>query len=217
MSRTPDPVLAERRRRQILDAALACFGRRGFHETSMQEICAEAGLSPGAVYRYFPSKADIIAAIVDDDHSGIDACFEAISSGKDAVDSLTVLARTFVARCEAQSSLAAHILSEALRDDRLASRLAIGRQLIEDRLTAVLEQGAARGTIQLALPARQTARTLGFLLDGLFINVATRMRPDLDTLVDDFRALLVRLFPPAPTPRPAGRRRPNVLVPGADR
>ena len=63
MSRLARPELAERRRRQILDAALDCFRRRGFHQTSMQEICAAAGISAGALYRYFGSKAEIITAI----------------------------------------------------------------------------------------------------------------------------------------------------------
>lgn len=53
----------ERRRQQILDAAQLCFARRGFHETSMQDIFTESGLSAGAVYRYFKSKNDIIAAL----------------------------------------------------------------------------------------------------------------------------------------------------------
>ena len=52
----------EARRRQILEAASACFSRQGFHQTSMQDICREAGLSPGAVYRYYSTKEDIIAA-----------------------------------------------------------------------------------------------------------------------------------------------------------
>jgi TetR/AcrR family transcriptional regulator, transcriptional repressor of aconitase len=52
----------ERRRRQILDAARACFIRKGIHATSMQDIFAEAGLSAGAVYRYFKSKNEIIEA-----------------------------------------------------------------------------------------------------------------------------------------------------------
>ncbi|MDL4771423.1 MULTISPECIES: TetR/AcrR family transcriptional regulator [Thermomonosporaceae] len=53
----------ERRRRQILDAARSCFVRRGLHETSMQDIFAESGLSAGAVYRYFKSKNEIIEAV----------------------------------------------------------------------------------------------------------------------------------------------------------
>ncbi|RJO69945.1 TetR/AcrR family transcriptional regulator [Nocardia panacis] len=53
----------DRRRQQILDAAQLCFTRKGFHETSMQDVFAESGLSAGAVYRYFKSKDDLIAAI----------------------------------------------------------------------------------------------------------------------------------------------------------
>ncbi|WP_330232334.1 TetR/AcrR family transcriptional regulator [Nocardia sp. NBC_00508] len=53
----------ERRRRQILDAARKCFARKGFHETSMQDVFAESGLSAGAVYRYFKSKDELITAL----------------------------------------------------------------------------------------------------------------------------------------------------------
>jgi AcrR family transcriptional regulator len=53
----------QERREQILDAALLCFGRKGFHATTMRDICDEAGASPGAVYRYFKSKAEFIDAV----------------------------------------------------------------------------------------------------------------------------------------------------------
>ena len=39
------------RRRQIVDAAIVCFVRKGFHRATMQDICREAGLSAGAVDR----------------------------------------------------------------------------------------------------------------------------------------------------------------------
>ncbi len=50
----------DQRRVQILDAARACFASAGFHGASMHQICAEARMSPGALYRYFPSKDAII-------------------------------------------------------------------------------------------------------------------------------------------------------------
>ncbi len=62
MPRVSDEHL-EARRAQILGAARRAFTRNGFHSTSMQDILRESGLSAGAVYRYFPSKVDIIAAI----------------------------------------------------------------------------------------------------------------------------------------------------------
>jgi AcrR family transcriptional regulator len=56
----------EQRRQQILAAARRGFANNGFHQTSMQDILGEAGLSAGALYRYFRSKEEIIAAIAED-------------------------------------------------------------------------------------------------------------------------------------------------------
>src|ERR1700761_4531515 len=52
------------RRKQVLEAAATCFRRHGFHACSMAQISAEAGMSVGHIYSYFPSKDAIIAAIV---------------------------------------------------------------------------------------------------------------------------------------------------------
>lgn len=61
MPKVSESYLVERRE-QILQAALSCFGRKGFHRTTMRDICEEAGVSPGAVYRYFKSKDEFIKA-----------------------------------------------------------------------------------------------------------------------------------------------------------
>src|SRR5271170_4879786 len=52
------------RRLQILDAARACFYRRGLHVTTMADIIQASGLSAGAVYLYFNSKEEIIEGAV---------------------------------------------------------------------------------------------------------------------------------------------------------
>lgn len=62
MPRVSDEHL-ERRRQQILDAARICFVRKGFHQTSMQDVFNESGLSAGAVYRYFKGKDELVVAL----------------------------------------------------------------------------------------------------------------------------------------------------------
>ena len=52
----------EARRNQIVEAAWHCFARKGYHESTMQDIGAEAGLSAGAIYRYYPSKEALLKA-----------------------------------------------------------------------------------------------------------------------------------------------------------
>jgi len=51
------------RKAQILDAAWDCFARRGYHQTTMQDIAGTAGISAGAIYRYFPGKEAVLGAI----------------------------------------------------------------------------------------------------------------------------------------------------------
>ncbi len=62
MPKVSEAYLAERRQ-QILNAAWVCLARKGYHQTTMQDICDESGLSYGAIYRYFASKEAILHAI----------------------------------------------------------------------------------------------------------------------------------------------------------
>ena len=57
------------RRAQILDAAMVCFSREGFHQTTMKDIVKQSKLSPGAIYNYFESKEQIIEAIAKERHA----------------------------------------------------------------------------------------------------------------------------------------------------
>src|SRR3984957_14060186 len=72
------------RRDQILSAARRCFLRDGFHATSMQDLFAEAGLSSGAVYSYFASKDDVIAAIAEENMRDVVAMIQDIATQRPA-------------------------------------------------------------------------------------------------------------------------------------
>jgi AcrR family transcriptional regulator len=79
------------RRRQIMDAAVTCFARSGFHAATMQDIVAETGLSAGAIYRYFKSKEDIVAAIAAEHHAPEAAALAEASAGDDVAAALRSL------------------------------------------------------------------------------------------------------------------------------
>jgi AcrR family transcriptional regulator len=64
MARTRNDELHELRRSQILSAAARVFKEKGFHGARTEDICAQAGMSAGAVFRYFRDKREIIDAIV---------------------------------------------------------------------------------------------------------------------------------------------------------
>lgn len=97
MPKVPDGYL-DARRGQILDAAWACFGRKGYHATTMQDICSESELSPGAIYRYFASKEEILRAIADRSLQNDAALLSlARSHSGEPIDALDVLAAAMVA------------------------------------------------------------------------------------------------------------------------
>mgnify|MGYP000998877365 CR=1 FL=1 len=61
---SPKPDLSTERRAQIVEAALACFSRKGYVHTTMDDIVVESGLSKGSIYWYFKSKDEIFKAAV---------------------------------------------------------------------------------------------------------------------------------------------------------
>ncbi len=88
----------EARRNQILDAAWGCFARDGYHGTSMQDIATEAGLSAGAIYRYFDGKEAVLHAINQRSQEMGRTLVEAARSHTDSpLDALSTIGKTFFA------------------------------------------------------------------------------------------------------------------------
>lgn len=61
---TPRPSVKTERRQQILQAAMSCFSRKGYHPTTMDDIAAELPFSKGLLYYYFKTKRDLFLAIL---------------------------------------------------------------------------------------------------------------------------------------------------------
>jgi AcrR family transcriptional regulator len=124
MPKVPDRYLEERKN-EIIDAAEACFLRKGFHQTTMQDICRESGLSPGAIYRYFKSKDDIIAAAIGRSTERQAALIEqARDSYSQAVRALEAIGEQFFGQLEKEgmerfAALELEVWSEALRNAEL--------------------------------------------------------------------------------------------------
>ncbi len=86
--RHQDPERAAGRRRQVLDAAAACFGRSGFHGASMAEISKAAGMSAGHIYNYFDGKDAIIAAFVEQNVERVSALLRDLETRGDPLQAL---------------------------------------------------------------------------------------------------------------------------------
>lgn len=55
----------ETRREEILEAAMKCFSKKGYHDTKMDDIIKASGLSKGAIYWYFKGKRDIFIFLIE--------------------------------------------------------------------------------------------------------------------------------------------------------
>jgi len=207
MARLADPALAERRRREIVEAAMGCFRRRGFHQASMQEICAAAGMSPGALYRYFPSKSDIILAIAEVHHRDAEDLIAGIANGADVTENLVALVRDVVGRCGEDQPLTADVLAEAMRDPELARRFSDHVQHKQRRLGAAIAAGQRRGSVEAGIDPDTAARLVTVLMDGLVLRAAVMREKDPEILIAAFRAFVERLLKPAPKEVPGPQSR----------
>src|SRR5882672_1495714 len=110
------------RRSQILDAALVCFAKRGFHQASMHDISAEAGISVGLIYRYFENKEAVISAMADRHKQEIGEVLERARQAPTLLESLEIL---FTAHCgenepQVVSAFVVDLFAEASRNPHVA-------------------------------------------------------------------------------------------------
>jgi TetR/AcrR family transcriptional regulator, repressor for uid operon len=159
-------------RQRILEAALNCFARFGFHASSMQEICAEAQMSPGALYRHFPSKDAIIEAIAEierDRNRQIMAHLD--HEHADILEAIFDTGFAYLKEVSAKpaASLCAEVMVEAHRNERI--RAIFDRNNCEGRtaLHNALARAQAKGQVDEGLDLDVVTAMFMALGDGLIL------------------------------------------------
>jgi TetR/AcrR family transcriptional regulator, repressor for uid operon len=206
MPRTVNPVKLEARRREILDAAQACFVQKGFHATTMAEICAAADISPGGLYRYFPSKEAIIAAMAEDERQLASDAFRQVVAAEDFLGALSALCDHFVeAYAEPRhAALMAELMAEALRNPDFAAAARETQMRLREDVAAMLRTGQAAGHVEPGLDAEQAAGLLIAAADGLGLRMVFLGDFDAAEAGAALRSLILRyLKPDSSLPEPA--------------
>jgi AcrR family transcriptional regulator len=194
MPRVSEAHLAARRQ-QILDAARRCFLRDGFHNTSMQDVIAEAGLSVGAVYRYFKSKNELITSIAEAVIGDAEEMFEELARHEPALSPTEAVDRAihFVdleTGPEGRFRIAVLVWAEAMRDPTLAAFVAdtYGRMRGHFVLLAARARDAGK------LPPDADVEAVGAVLFGMVPGYALQrmlsVGPDPKGYVDGLRTLV---------------------------
>lgn len=148
-------------RDRILDAATRIFAVRGFDATAMREVADEVGVSVAALYHHFPSKTEILEAIVERGYTDVHAALDAVPSGGDAVEEVRAVVRQIILTMHDGFGFAT-----AARFDRPAIMATMGdryralRLGAVDRLEAVIRRGQADGSIRQDLDPKLAVRLL---------------------------------------------------------
>jgi len=167
--RTANTQLAADRRNEILDAARRCFVRSGFHGASMQEICAEAGMSPGNLYRYFVSKEALIAGISERDRAEVAAEFAAADLSQGVFKVIEALAEHhFSQRPDEQVLLCTEVMAQARRHPDIAAISQNFDRDVRQWLRALLDGGVARGDIPSDVDLDGVITMLMIIADGVW-------------------------------------------------
>jgi AcrR family transcriptional regulator len=176
------------RRQQILDAAIDCFSRDGLHPTSMQDIVRQSGLSAGALYTYFKSKDEMIAAIAARRHSHERELIGAAIQDGDAAATLHNVVRSFARSLlhpaeQKARRLSIQLWAEALRNPGILKIVREGTDMPRTMLSAMILEARERGDLSKQIVPDALARVLIALFQGfalqLALDPATEVEPSL--------------------------------------
>jgi TetR/AcrR family transcriptional regulator, repressor for uid operon len=163
------PETQQARREHILDAAERCIANAGFHRTTMQDICREAGISPGALYVYFDSKEALIAGISERDRQEFAERLEALASAPDFMQALRMLGEQyFLEENGKDHRMSIDIGLEATRNPRVGEIFRRFDRYIVDSFEALFRRLQREGRIAPALDIATTARAFIIIADGMF-------------------------------------------------
>jgi AcrR family transcriptional regulator len=185
---------AERRSR-ILDAAERCFVRAGFHRTTMQDVAAEAGMSPGNLYRYFVSKDAMVAGLAERDRAELGRDFASVPPTDDFRADFRRLGRKhFQEEPRDKAVLCMEIWAEATRNPAIAAINAEFDQDVRQRLAELFEKGKQHGAVAPDLDCELAALVACIVSNGLFVRRACAKDFDAEREVDSVLAVLGALL-----------------------
>ena len=146
---------ANEQRGRILDAALTCFAREGFHAATVQDIVEESGLSPGAIYGYFKGKTEIAMAIAAERHAMERRRMEFALAAPDVDTGLQRLVEGFVLELHNPKErrwrhLAVQLWAESLSNPRLKREALAGVSQAVDVLAPMIAQAQRQRTLAAA-------------------------------------------------------------------
>ena len=191
------PAIHQARQDHILNAAERCFARTGFHRTTMQDICREAAVSPGALYVYFDSKEALIAGICERDRAEFADRLAGLAEAPDFLAALGELGEHyFVREPKASHLMCIEIGLESTRNPRIAEIHQGVDEFISSSFEKLFQRMKDEGRIAPDLPIPVVVRLFSVIADGMFWRRAVDPAFDGTALVPATLELMKGLLKP---------------------
>jgi AcrR family transcriptional regulator len=195
------PATQRARREHILDAAEVCFARAGFHRTTMQDICKEALISPGALYVYFHSKEDLIAGLAERDRSDFAERFADLSAATDLMQSLSQLGNHYFDEEPAHKrTMCLEIGLESTRNPKVGEIYRSVDRYVQGSFEKLFAALQAEGRIAPDVDIPTLTKLFSVIGDGMFMRRALDPSFDARALVPAVMALIGKLLNVQPKP-----------------
>jgi TetR/AcrR family transcriptional regulator, fatty acid metabolism regulator protein len=157
----------EDKRRQLLDAAVRVFARKGFHASRVGDIAEEAGVAHGLLYHYFKSKDQVLEAVFHENWSVLLARIASVEeTDEPAADQLRHIAAIVLRTWLHLPDVVRVVIQEFGRSPELAERLAELTQPI-DAIQRVITRGIERGEFRQDVDPRFAAAVVYGSIDEL--------------------------------------------------
>jgi AcrR family transcriptional regulator len=165
----------------ILDAALAVFAEKGFHETRLEDIAEEAGFSKASLYNYYESKEVIFLNLVVREHERlVEAVKGKIDLSKSLEENLVDIFNTifsYFGRHFAFILTISHFRTMSLvhfeslykNHKHLLSSFEKSTQRVPELLVTLLRAARERGEIESSLDDEKLAKYISSLIRGILI------------------------------------------------
>lgn len=166
---------AEAMREQILEGGRRAFIAGGFRGTSVPSIAAEAGVSVGLIYRYFPSKEELFLELcISGTPAELEELAEHLAPIHDPVERLTVAIDSyFDALLQAIGApLVLQALAAAPADERIRTALRRRGDDLRGFSAAFVRDAIVRGELPAEADVDEIAAATTMLLDGALVAVA---------------------------------------------
>jgi len=162
-------------RDRIITASVRVFSEKGYHSSTIADVCRESGLSVGAIYTYFASKealflqsCDLISA------RGLDELAQRLATATTTAERLTIAIGLYIETIDEYEGAPGQISlvqawAEADREPGVREMLAARRERLVGAGQLLLYQGMASGELPAGLDVDAVTRGLLALLDGLLL------------------------------------------------